>query len=68
MKTFAPDVKRRWICIVCGKVEKNFVHLKPREHKFQPRRETMEEAYYRAGYEEGVRKTADKAHWGPGWD
>jgi len=68
MKTFVPQIKRQKICSNCGKPKKHYNHLPPSDHKFKPRTETVEEAYFRAGYEQGSKETDSRWHWGGGWD
>ena len=71
MKVFAPEVKRQTICSECGGKKSFFVHNNSATsygHNFQPRLETIKEAYYRAGRSDGSNDTADRLHWGPGWD
>lgn len=66
-----PKVKRRYICSKCGQGEKSITHQHPKKsfgHKFISRLQTVEEAYYWAGYHDGYEKAVDKIHWGPGWD
>ena len=63
-----PKIIRRAICNICGGKEKLFVHggegKASYNHAFKPRKETKEEAFYRAGYEKGYYDAMDKVHWG----
>lgn len=70
MKAFVPKVIRQQIFTKCGSTKNVFAHNREMElfnHDFQPRLETIAEAYYRAGLEKGSRDTADRIHWGEGW-
>lgn len=67
-----PKIERKKICSVCLGHKEYYRHnpswKQAKDHSFQPRLETPEEAAYRQGYTTGYEEAADKAHWGPGWD
>ena len=66
-----PKVDRKIICSTCSGRKNMFIHDAASalfDHRFKPRLETTEEAYYCAGYSDGVRESSDKIHWGLGWD
>jgi hypothetical protein len=74
MRSVPKNVQRLQVCKQCGDSKSTFQHSNPRikngvdRHPFQPRLETLEEAYFRVGWTQGAEHTADKIHWGPGWD
>lgn len=66
-----PEIVRRERCGYCGGNKKAFCHDEEKslyDHEYYPVTESLAEAAYRQGYEDGYRKAEDRAFWGPGWD
>ena len=59
-------IKRETICAKCLEKKTPYNHRFPADHNFDPRLETIAEAAYRQGYEEGAARAESKAHWNSG--